>query len=118
MLVDRNAAAVVDHRHGIIDVQRDVDLIAVAGQRFVDRIVDDLVDQVMEARRTGRTNVHRRPFADSLQPLEDFDLVRAVVVSRRAAGAIAVAVVVAVEADVTLSAAGFARTGKLLIVFL
>ena len=115
MLVDRNAAAVVDHRHGIIDVERDVDLIAVAGQRFVDRIVDDLVDQVMEARRTGRTDVHRRPFANSLQPLEDFDLVRAVVVGRRPAGAIAVAVA---GGRRHAFSSGLRPIGKLLIVFL
>ena len=34
---------------GAVDVDGDVDLIAEAGQRLVDRVVDDFVDQVVEA---------------------------------------------------------------------
>ena len=60
-------------------MDRDVDLIAVAGQRFVDRVVDDLVDEVMQARRTGRADVHRRPLAHGLEPFENLDLVGAVI---------------------------------------
>ena len=63
-----------------VDVDRDVDLIAEAGQRLVDRVVDDLVDQVMQAGGPGRADVHRRPLADGLEPFEDLDLVGAVVV--------------------------------------
>jgi hypothetical protein len=37
--IDRNAPAVVDDRVGAVDVDRDGDLIAKAGQRFVDRVV-------------------------------------------------------------------------------
>ena len=49
--VDRNAAAVVDDRDRVVDVDGDVDLGAEAGERLVDRVVDDLVDEVMQARR-------------------------------------------------------------------
>ena len=83
VLIDGNAAAVVDDGHRVVDVDRDVDLIAVAGQRLVDRVVDDLVDEVMQARRAGRADVHRRPLAHGLEAFEDLDLVRAVVVRRR-----------------------------------
>ena len=75
MLIDRNAAAVVDDRHRTVDVNRDVDLIAEPGQRLVDRVVDDLVDEVMQAGRPGRADVHRRPLADRLEAFEDLDLV-------------------------------------------
>ena len=81
--VDRNAAAVVDHGHGVVDVDRDVDLVAVAGERLVYRVVDDLVDEVMQARRSGRADVHRRPLAHGLEAFEDLDFVRAVVVRTR-----------------------------------
>ena len=47
--VDGNAAAVVDNRDRVVDVDRDVDLGRVPGQRFVDGVVDDLVDQVMQS---------------------------------------------------------------------
>ena len=84
--IDRNAAAVVDDRDRAVDVNRDVDLIAEAGQRLVDRVVDDFVDEVMQAGRTGRADVHRGPLADGFETLENLDLVGAVVVagSRRA----------------------------------
>ena len=51
-----------------------------AGQRLVYRVVDDFVDEVMETRRAGRPDVHRRPLAHGLEALEDLDLVRAVIV--------------------------------------
>ena len=80
MQIDRNAAAVVDDGDRAVDVNRDVDLIAEAGQRLVDRVVDDLVDEVMQPGRPGRPDVHRRPLADRFEPFEDLDLVGAVVV--------------------------------------
>ena len=64
-------------------MDRDVDLIAVAGQRLVDRVVDDLVDEVMQAGCTGRADVHRRPLAHRLEPFENLDLVGAVLVDGR-----------------------------------
>ena len=89
--IDRDAAAVVDDRDRPVDVNRDVDLIAEAGERLVDRVVDDLVDEVVQPGRPGRPDVHRRPLADGLEAFEDLDLVGGVVV----AGALsAVAVVV------------------------
>ena len=83
--IDRNAAAVVDDGDRVVDVDRNVDLIAEAGQRFVDRVVDDLVDEMMESRRTGRPDVHRRPLPYGLEPLEYLDLVGAVIVGRTVA---------------------------------
>ena len=78
--VDRNAAAVVDDGDRVVEVNADVDLVAVPGQRFVDRVVDDLVDQVMQTLRPGRADVHGRALAHGLEALEDLDLVGAVIV--------------------------------------
>ena len=76
--IDRNAAAVVDDRDRVVDVDGDVDLVAVPGQRLVDRVVDDFVDQMVQARCTGRADVHGRPLANGLQAFENLDLVGAV----------------------------------------
>jgi hypothetical protein len=81
--VDGDAAAVVDDRHRPVEVDRDIDLGAVAGEGLVDGVVDDFVDQVVQPGRTGRADVHRRALADSLEPFENLDLVGAVAVGSR-----------------------------------
>src|SRR5438445_414875 len=43
-------------------------------KRLVDRVVDDFVDQVVEAACVDRADVHRWPFSDRLQAFEDLDL--------------------------------------------
>ena len=72
-----NAAAVVDHRDRAVDVNRDVDLVAEASQRLVDRVVDDFEDEVMEAADGRVADVHRRPLADVL----DYDAEDAAIAS-------------------------------------
>ena len=47
--------------------------VAVAGQRFVDRVVDHFVDQVMQPGFAGRADVHRGPQAHGLEALQHFD---------------------------------------------
>src|SRR3989475_1035249 len=72
--VDRDPATVICHRDGSVRVQGDLDLLAEAGHRLVERVVDDLVDQVVEAARVDRADVHRRPLSDRLQAFEDLNL--------------------------------------------
>src|SRR5688572_32767566 len=74
VLIDRNAASVVDDGDRVVDVDGDVDLVAVPGQRLVDRVVDDLIDQVVQPGRTGRADVHRRALPHRLEAFEDLDL--------------------------------------------
>ena len=50
VLVDRDAAAVVGDAHPAVGQQRHVDPGAVAGHRLVDRVVDDLPHEVVQAR--------------------------------------------------------------------
>src|SRR6185436_3831836 len=82
--IDRDAPAVVDDGDRIVDVDGDVDLVAMPGQRLVYRVVDDLIDEVVQARRPGRADVHRRPLADRFEAFEYFDFVGAVIVHTRA----------------------------------
>ncbi len=51
-----------------------VDPGAVPGHGLVDRVVDDLPDQVVQTGRTGGADVHPGPFAHRLEPLEDGDV--------------------------------------------
>ena len=79
MLLNRDAAAVVGHRHRIVGVHDDADLGPVTGQVLVDAVVDHLVDQVVQSGDAGAADVHRGALAHRLQPLEDLD-VRGIVV--------------------------------------
>ena len=49
MHAGRNTAAIVDHDHAAVDMQRDLDRLAEAGHVFVDAIVDDFIDQMVKA---------------------------------------------------------------------
>ena len=84
---DRDAAAVVAHRARAIRVQRDVAFRAVSGQDLVDRVVDDLVDHVVQARAVvGVADVHAGALAHGVEPLEHLDGVLAIVISAVALG--------------------------------
>ena len=76
--VDRDAAAVVRDGDGVVRMDDDLDLVGLAGQGLVDGVVDDLVDQVMEAAGAGRADVHARPLANGLEALQDRDVLGAV----------------------------------------
>ncbi len=72
--VGRDAAAVVAHRDRAVGVERDVDPVAVAGERLVDRVVDHLEHHVMQAGAViGVADVHAGPPAYGLQALEHLD---------------------------------------------
>ena len=53
--VDRDARAPVADRDGVVRVERDLDRVVAPRERLVDGVVDDLVDEVMEAAR-GRSS--------------------------------------------------------------
>jgi hypothetical protein len=68
--VDRDAAAVVADGDGAVDVDGDLDAVAMAGEVFVDRIVEDLGDAVVEGPFVGAADIHAGLFADGLEALE------------------------------------------------
>ena len=76
-----DAAAVVRDAHGAVRVDGDEDLVGVAGHRFVDGVVDDLVHEVMQPARAGGADVHARPLADRLESFEYLDVAGVVVVA-------------------------------------
>jgi hypothetical protein len=70
VLVDGDAAAVVPHPDPAVGQQRHVDGVAETGQRLVDRVVHNLVDEVMQSAFAGRADVHSGTLADCLKALE------------------------------------------------
>ena len=85
--VDGDAAAVVGDGHAVVGVQADLDGVAVAGERLVDGVVDDLVDEVVEAALAGRADVHAGPLANGLEALEHRDVRGLVACLRRSSPA-------------------------------
>jgi hypothetical protein len=71
MDVDRHPAAVVHHFERVVLVQREADVLAVAGDRLIDAVVDHLVREVIGPRGVG---VHARAAAYRVQPAQDFDI--------------------------------------------
>ena len=72
----------MSHRNPIVARNHDVDFRAKSGERFIDRVVDDLGDKVMQATLGGVADVHPGALADSFQTFENLDGLRAVAVSR------------------------------------
>ena len=68
---DRDTTAIIAHGTCAIRGQRHPYISAVSCQMLIDRVIYDLVDQVIETTLSHRTDVHTRSHTDRLQPLED-----------------------------------------------
>ncbi len=68
-----NPAAVIDDGERVIDMDRDADFGAIAGQRFIDGVVDDFVDQMVQSHLTGGADVHGGTQPNRLQAFQDLD---------------------------------------------
>ena len=81
MATNGNASSVINNRDGVVEMNGDVDLVAVPSKSFIDGIVDDLVHQVVQPLRTGLPDVHCWALPDRFEVFKDLDLVRAVIVT-------------------------------------
>ncbi len=70
---DRYPPAVVGYRGRTVLLKRDADLAAHACKVFVHRVVDDLIDEMIQSLCGHTSYVHARPLPDSFQPLQDSD---------------------------------------------
>src|SRR5690606_14537981 len=84
--LDGDAAAVVHNGDRVVLVDDDLDAVAVAGQRLVDGVVDDLVDEVVKPAHADVADVHGGALADGLEPFEDLDVGGAVLAVRAGRG--------------------------------
>ena len=58
-------------------------MVAVASQRFINGVVHDLVDQMMQTALTGGADIHTGALAHCLQAFQDLDLAGVVFMVRR-----------------------------------
>jgi len=65
--IDRDAATVVAYGNGSVSLYPDVNMVGVASQSFVNAVVDNLVDHVVQTGTIiGVADVHPRTLADRL----------------------------------------------------
>src|SRR5204862_1096677 len=72
--VDGDARAPVLHRHGMVRMEGHLDPVVPAREGLVDRVVEDIVDEMVEPAEARRTDVHARPQTDRLEALEHGDV--------------------------------------------
>ena len=71
---DRDTPAVVGHTDRIIRVNGDYDVITMSGQCFVNRVVDNFENKVMQTCTVGSvTDVHPRTFTNCLQAFKNLN---------------------------------------------
>ena len=80
VLVDGDAAPVVDDRDGVVGVDRHLDLGAETGHGLVDGVVNDLPHQVMQTAGARRADIHARALTNGLETFENLNLAAIVIV--------------------------------------
>jgi hypothetical protein len=73
MHTNGDSAAVVSDGDAVVVVDHDADLPAEARQGLIHGVVDDFVDKVVKAIRTGGPDVHRGALPDWIETLQDLD---------------------------------------------
>jgi len=66
---DRNTPAVIDDCDSVIHMDRDIDLLTKSSESFVNTVVHNFVNQMMQSLRSSASNIHGRSLANSFQPL-------------------------------------------------
>jgi len=75
---DGDASSVVDDSTTAVGQNRDINSRAKTSHRLVDRIVDNLPDQVVQSRRPRRADIHARSDPNRFETLENGDVARSV----------------------------------------
>ena len=74
MDVDGNTTTIILHHDRSIRVHRDRDMFRMTCHRFIDRVIDDFPDEVMESLFIRFSDIHPGTFANGFEAFEDLDL--------------------------------------------
>src|SRR5437763_15814462 len=69
--LDGYAAAVIDYGDRIINMNRALNFVGMPSEGFVNRVVDDFIDQMMQSELASGANVQSRTLPDSFHPAEN-----------------------------------------------
>ena len=73
MRIDRHAAAIVGDAQKAVGLERHIDEGRMAGDGLIHRIVEHFGEEVVQRRLVRAADIHARPAADGLQPLQNLD---------------------------------------------
>ena len=79
LFVHGDTAARISYGHAAVIVEDDGDIRSVAGNRFIDRVVNDFPQTVHQSAGVSRTDVHTRPLADSLKAFQHGEVASGVI---------------------------------------
>ena len=89
MHIDGDTSPIVDDSDAVIPFDRHVNMVTIASQSLVDRVVDHLVDEMVQAALRRAADVHARALSYGFQTFQNLNLIGAVVaVNRRDVGAV------------------------------
>ena len=77
--VSRDTPSVVCDDTGTLFRKRDVDRVTIPRHRLIYRVVDNLINQVMQAAMARIADIHPRSFSDGFKSFEDLDITRTVI---------------------------------------
>src|SRR5262245_44106222 len=75
MDVNGNTAAIVDDRDAVIDVNGHFDRIAMTGKRFVDGVIDDFINKMVQTTLASVADIHSWSLVDRFQAFQNFYVV-------------------------------------------
>ena len=79
VIVYRNTTSVVLYGNRIIFVDGHFDVVAITGERFVDRVVHNFINQMVESFDTNVTNIHRGALSYRFQTFQYLDVLGRIV---------------------------------------
>ena len=68
--VDGNTPAVIGYGYGVVFVDENVDAVTVAGQCFIDRVIDYFIYQMMQTFDADVADIHGRAFSYGFEAFE------------------------------------------------
>ena len=78
MHIDGDSAPVVDDGDAVVLMDRHIHMVAISGQRLVDGIVHNLIDEMMKSAFGRAADIHAGTHTDGLKTFQYLDLVRVV----------------------------------------
>ena len=72
--IDRDTTAIIHNGNGVIGMDFYSDFVAEASQSFVNGVIYDFINQMMQTSGTGGADIHTGTLADCLQTFQDLNL--------------------------------------------